>query len=344
MLGLEQGDDGFVDLRVGEPTLVYRALRDAVGVTEIERILRRAGSRAESSLSRYPTVPGDTGLIQEIREKHRTDAPIVVTYGATQGIVASLVAARKLFPEQSSLAFRAPYWPYTPKFAEAAGYVPFVTNEIVQMPSLVASPNNPDGWTIGRPEYNRYMEVRELGCPVIHDAVYRSELFDRSLRYSKPFGNVEVHSLSKTLGVPGLRVGYVICDDPGFYRPILEYVETTSGGVPLILQYTALETLGHLRRYSDVRLDFQSLAMAQLATNRAMFDMVPESIIGSNEATDRSMFGWYPKGPLLDLAKSRVSLLDGATCGSPEMVRANLAAPEADVWEAAYRLSQLDPR
>jgi aspartate/methionine/tyrosine aminotransferase len=77
-------------------------------------------------------------------------------------------------------------------------------------------PHNPTGVMIDDQELNRIVElVESKGCLLLFDETYREMTFGKILPVAASLSPrvISVSSLSKTYGIPGIRLGWLICQD-----------------------------------------------------------------------------------------------------------------------------------
>jgi len=77
-------------------------------------------------------------------------------------------------------------------------------------------PHNPTGVTIDEQEINQLVELIESkGCLLLFDETYREMSFGKILPVAASLSPrvISVSSLSKTYGIPGIRLGWLVCQD-----------------------------------------------------------------------------------------------------------------------------------
>ncbi len=77
-------------------------------------------------------------------------------------------------------------------------------------------PHNPTGVMIDEQELKQVVElVESKGCLLLFDETYREMAFNKTLPVAASLSPsvISVSSLSKTYGIPGIRVGWLICRD-----------------------------------------------------------------------------------------------------------------------------------
>ncbi|HLC67019.1 MAG TPA: aminotransferase class I/II-fold pyridoxal phosphate-dependent enzyme [Candidatus Nanoarchaeia archaeon] len=98
---------------------------------------------------------------------------------------------------------------------------------------VLNSPHNPTGHTFSRAEYKRIMRLAEdHGCLVLSDEMYRFSEYRKQDRL--PSGAefsehcVSLGGLSKTFGLPGLRMGWLVVRDPKIREKICAQKDYTT--------------------------------------------------------------------------------------------------------------------
>ncbi|MEO0560980.1 MAG: aminotransferase class I/II-fold pyridoxal phosphate-dependent enzyme [Chloroflexota bacterium] len=93
---------------------------------------------------------------------------------------------------------------------------------------VINTPHNPTGEHFTRVEFDRVFEIaNQYGSYVLSDEVYRYLEHDASLLL--PAGAelypraISVSDMSKTYGVPGTRVGWMVCQDTGLLNAVLQF-------------------------------------------------------------------------------------------------------------------------
>ncbi len=81
----------------------------------------------------------------------------------------------------------------------------------------LTSPHNPSGTQMTVEELHQVIDVVESkGCVLLFDETYRDLAFGEPLPVAAALSPraISVSSLSKTYGIPGIRIGWLICRDP----------------------------------------------------------------------------------------------------------------------------------
>lgn len=117
---------------------------------------------------------------------------------------------------------------------------------------IVNSPENPTGYVCPDAEMAALLELcRSRGMTLIHDEVYDQLCFDRPHRPAASFGGlanvVQINSMSKKFGVPGLRLGWLVSS------------EETVGVAAKAQDYTTLAVGRFAERAGEVLLECPGL-------------------------------------------------------------------------------------
>jgi aspartate/methionine/tyrosine aminotransferase len=92
-----------------------------------------------------------------------------------------------------------------------------------QLVSLTC-PHNPTGAVISEADLHRLIEIIESkGCTLLFDETYREMNFNGALPPAASLSKhtISVSSLSKTYGLPGIRMGWLMCRDPQLMQTFL---------------------------------------------------------------------------------------------------------------------------
>jgi aspartate/methionine/tyrosine aminotransferase len=88
----------------------------------------------------------------------------------------------------------------------------------------VTLPHNPTGQMISEAELRRLAAaVEAAGCRLLVDETYREMTFGQPLPTAASLSRraISVSSLSKTYGIPGIRIGWLLCRDPELMHTLL---------------------------------------------------------------------------------------------------------------------------
>lgn len=329
----------WIDVSVGEPHLVRDTL---FKVFQIEDELKIGHLKVDDLV--YPAPTGYAPLVRHLEDKH--GAPVIITNGAKQALGAVFYALRMMGKEY--VAMKSPYWCLIPPLVEMHGLEPVLDAQPDaenEDPFLLLAPNNPDG-TCDSPEQLKAWskEYEEAGVPFIHDAAYYTHIYLPETHTLPRIGDVQIYSISKMLGLSGLRIGYVVCPNLEFYKLIRAYMEHMTVGVSISSQSWLFDLLDRrMRSYPTLVQKFESTCAMTLEKNKKLFLQVDPEIleVPADVGEIPGMFGWFKVGPKADFAKAKVNVIDGAAFGVPGMVRMNLAFPTEKVEEIVRRLNSV---
>lgn len=321
--------EGWIDVSVGEPHVV----RDVLLKT-FDLDLTHYPIPTVERMHEYPPPTGYQPLVEFLQDKH--GAPVIITNGAKQALGASFYALKRM--GKKSVGMRSPYWALIPPLVRMHDLHPLLQVEGADA-ALCLLPNNPDGFS-GDPVWLEQY-CRENKMPLIHDAAYYTHVYlprDRDLRQ---FGDVQIYSISKMFGLSGLRLGYVVCPNPEFYRYIQEYMEAMTVGVSVIPQIFLEGLLKTMDRNPNLLKEFEVESAEALSASKQIVSYLdPEVLeVPTNVKVNPGMFGWFKMGSKCNFAKARVNAIDGALFGTPGMVRMNLAFNVGQMSEIVDRLN-----
>ncbi|NIM89387.1 MAG: aminotransferase class I/II-fold pyridoxal phosphate-dependent enzyme [Candidatus Aminicenantes bacterium] len=152
--------------------------------------------------------------------------------------------------------------------------------------------NNPDGAVITDPAEQAKLEriIKELGVPLILDVAYHRMVFNG--KEAQPFSpdvlrqTVVCGTYSKTLQIPGERLGYISCLDPRVARFVYFYNRSHSG-CPSVSPQRGL--IAHLKKYEtapDEITDYNKKLLKEIEARR---NILVEKV--------KEKLGWEMKHP-----------------------------------------------
>lgn len=193
--------------------------------------------RSDTSLHRYGATAGLPELRSAIAKRLGREVDpmgeILIGNGGTHAL---FCAARAVLDDGDEVILASPYWPLAPGIFTACGAHPVeapLTQRLYDDPSLdpfaifeavrtsktraiyFISPNNPDGKVLSSVHLARIADfAREHDLWVFADEVYDEVVFgERPASIATLAGmrerTIELHSLSKSHALAGIRVGYV---------------------------------------------------------------------------------------------------------------------------------------
>lgn len=327
--------EGFIDVSVGEPHVVRETLLKVFDLS-IWNLPK------EDHLFEYPSPYGYKPLVSLLEAKY--NAPVIITNGAKQALGAAFYALHKL--GHTGVEMKTPYWALIPPLAQMHGLQTVLSEPLSQsnLPYLLLSPNNPDGQCLTGPELKTLADTYKANdVPFIHDAAYYTRSYMPSSSSFPVVGDAQIYSISKMLGLSGLRVGYVVCHNPDLYKLILQYMEAMTVGVSIVSQMLTYHILNRMNGYPTLTESFENQSAMALHAAKLLAKQIDPAVleVDSNLENNAGMFGWFKVGPKADFTKSKINLIDGGLFGTPGMVRMNLAFPTDKMEEIVRRLNSV---
>lgn len=331
--------NNFIDLSVGEPYIVREELKNYFGLDEI-----RIAIKTDDFV--YPDPSGYRPLVKLLEEKYR--ASVIIVSGAKQGLAASFYALKKL--GYDLLGTRKPYWALIPPLMDMFNLKLFEDNDeykndvLARTAHLLVAPNNPDGYC---PSDDFILKVNDYckkgGMPLIHDGAYYNHIYLPKEYKLNSIGDVQIFSMSKGLGLSGLRCGYVVCHNPKFYDLIKYYIDQTTVGVSLASQTILYDILMRMRMEPELTAEFEDKCRERLLRNKELLlEVNPEVLeIPKNIKDLCGMFLFSKVGNKADFNKSKLNFVDGKPFGMPGYVRMNLSFSEDKIKEIINRLNSV---
>lgn len=328
--------EGFINAAIGEPHMV----RDNfINIFQIEKELK-VGQINQQELI-YPAPVGYEPLVKLLEARH--GHPVIITNGAKQALGACFYAIKKL--GWNTCSMKSPYWALIPPLATMHG----VHSSFVQQPDtkdnnpfLLLAPNNPDGQCETAEQLLELeQQYKHADLPFIHDAAYYTHIY-LSQEHSLPaVGDVQIYSISKMLGLSGLRIGYVVCKNPKFYSLIQEYMEAMTVGVSIASQSWLHFAFTIMNQNPELVNQFEQSCADTLKHNKKLcLNIDPDVLqVPDNIVDSVGMFGWFKIGAKADFIKSKINLIEGTLFGAPGMCRMNLAWDADQMQEIVERLN-----
>jgi aspartate/methionine/tyrosine aminotransferase len=319
--------DGWLDCSVGEPHIVRENLIKAFDLSAYE--LPNIPHMYE-----YPMPNGYKPLVQLLEEKHK--APVIITNGAKQALGACFYALNQM--NLQFLGMRKPYWALIPPLLKMHG---LEYSEGAYNSYLSLAPNNPDGFM---PDLELEAKTfKEIGVPYIHDGAYYTHTYLPFEYQLKSLGDVQIYSISKMLGLSGLRLGYAVCHSTEFYKLILNYMESMTVGVSVMPQIFLYDLMRRMNAYPTLTQQFESKSYYDIQESKKIIQKVDPEIleVNSDILQQAGIFGWFKVGPKADFVKSKVNVIAGDLFGGPDMIRMNLAFDSTIMEEIVRRLNSV---
>lgn len=263
----------------------------------------------QDGYGRYSSVPGIYGLRQKICDKLKNEnnivtAPenIIVTPGAKQAIVLSLMAILKPFDEVINLT--PSYVSYVPdiKIAEPSAVIKNIPLrkkdyglDFERISSAITSktkvimintPHNPTGRMLSREELNFIRKIAiENKIFVISDEIYELLNFSKKKHYSiAAFDGmkeltVTVNGFSKAFAMTGWRIGYAVLPD-SLCNKVLKLQQHINTNTCTFIQYGALAALSgsaeHIVDYNTKLRNSAEILESHLGKTNRIFFVKPE--------------------------------------------------------------------
>jgi aspartate/methionine/tyrosine aminotransferase len=190
----------------------------------------------------YSAIQGLSSLRRQIASSHDIgESMVIISNGASESI--SLVLACLLRPGAKVLLPRPTFPPYTalvgfhggiPRFYDADDSSGAVLKQLAKHSDIeivmINSPHNPTGSVLSADVVNEL--AQQCGSRrvwLLSDEVYSAFLYDGSefaslaARFSpsKPQRQVVFGSMSKTMGLPAIRIGYALIAHPALYDAVI---------------------------------------------------------------------------------------------------------------------------
>lgn len=261
----------------------------------------------ESMAVAYAPPEGTLDLRQQIGRLHDVDPDwVMVTTGASEALALLMCLAGE---QGSSVALPAPGYPATEALAFAYGlrirsYELKADNGFRQDRStvlsavdsstrlaVVNSPHNPTGSVMAATDMRELAdELRQRSIPLVSDEVFHRLYFkDEVPSAARIPGVIVVGDMSKSLSLPGLRVGWVIDADAGRREAFIEARDHFSlSSSPLMEAFAALA----LREHSRILDRLSAGARANLAALEQFIDSFPSRLQWVKPAGGTLAFPW----------------------------------------------------
>lgn len=310
------------DVSVGEPHLVRDIFLDTFNLFPYEL------SNIPGILE-YPYPSGYKKLVSLLEAKH--NAPVIITNGAKQALAATFYALKQM--GYNKVGMKLPYWALLPPLANMHNMESVFEDpsESPQIPYLLLAPNNPDGQCDSFEKLKQLSNLyKEKNIPFIHDAAYYTHAYIPSTYKLQSLGDIQIYSISKYLGLSGLRLGYCVIHNTKMYKYIQAYMEAMTVGVSNISQHYLFNILNMMDGYPSLVTSFENKAFEALQARKKQFKelnckslIVPDNI--------ESVYGMFLFCKVPDFSifnKAKINVADGKFFGMENYARINLAFHE----------------
>lgn len=240
-------NDG-ISLAIGEP---YMKVDD--------RIIERTKKSLDNNECGYTNAQGDIELIKSICEKEAVEeSNVLVTYGSSEAIFISLLT---LLNKDDEVIIIVPCYPqYAPvvKFCNGiiryvetkyTGYVPTYDNIIKNINSrtkviIINTPSNPTGLSYDVDTLQMIQDIAiKYDIFVISDDVYDCLSYGEKVSFKYNLdSSITLKSFSKTYGMTGYRLGYVISNNETI-KQLLKVHSYLAISIPTFVQKGGVEAL-----------------------------------------------------------------------------------------------------
>jgi aspartate/methionine/tyrosine aminotransferase len=311
---------GFTNMAIGEPFFLEELMRPFYPT------LRHSGSDVT-----YPDSNPIPELEEEIREWLGVpyNYKIVVTCGAKQGLHA-------VFNHLSAMGYGyvcrdTLYWPSIPSICQAHG----IGHGIIPYESdfeLVTFPGNP--LTFAFPPSGAFRTIL--------DAAYTHPTYGVETKWQKEIVRqyvTSVWSAGKMLGCPGVRVGWIITQDPATASSAARFVEQNTSGVSRADQLFVARTMNAVKPYKE---EIQKQANSVLNQNRKIVEGFFEGNV-LKQVGDFGMFTVVRSEQAIDkLKRANVLYLSGPAFGDSQYAaRLSLGLKTVKIIDVVEKLKEI---
>ena len=296
----------------GDPVVVRQAL------TEVLEPDAFTYAKVHLATMGYPPHDGNVKLIEQLKELAcrqsggRKPKHLFVTCGATGAINAALYALKTIRTDWVVTDKR--YYPIFPSLIglsdmimidrDKANFLSNSSNGCVRANfiELVVSPSAPEGL------------VFPFHTADIWDAAYASRTYSSKMGHVPEKYRVMCGSLSKTLGLSGLRLGWVSTDEDELANSLRVYTTASYAGISSISMAIAEQVLQDLNLYG-----FENLSAMYLNDNREQVQKVLTKF-GQSDVPTRGMFAILQLGKpeRKALTKANVKWQPGSSWGEDD--------------------------
>ncbi len=251
---LEKQGKGIIKLNVGEPD--WKPSKQAV---------RTANEALRNGKTNYGSAAGEMQLREKLAELHGCKpSNIVITPGSKFGIHTLLMLS---LSKGDSITFFSPHWTAYELMCKSLGAEPRIVKlsledkwkadvskiDISERTKFIIlnSPCNPTSQAMEEKEEKELIEsARKKGVHVIADDAYRDLCFDGRKERQLEEGLIIANSFSKTFGMTGWRIGYMVAPEE-IAKRLISHIQITVTNVPVFLQLGAARALEDKKKIAD---------------------------------------------------------------------------------------------
>jgi aspartate/methionine/tyrosine aminotransferase len=295
------------DLSWGDPIIVRQALTEVLGYdfSIVHKSIASLG---------YPDHLGTPKLVEQLKNMAEAQSGhrpkhLVVTCGATGAINAAIYALKDRGID--FVVTNKRHYPIYPQIVTTAGMVMIdretkekligLGNPERSFISLTDSPSAPEGL------------VYPFESVDIYDAAYAGKTYTKGGHVPEKF-KIMCGSLSKTLGLPGLRLGWASTDDDNLAIYLGRYVTANCIGQSALSMATAEQIINSLDPYR-----FETKSQNYLNDNREEVQRLLHRF-GQGDTPTRGMFAIISLGKVerRALEKANIKWLPGSLWGETD--------------------------
>lgn len=355
-------DQWLAEHEQSDPPIRYNLASSCGPMWTHGQLLELDGEELREQLVKLPVAyappQGARALREQIARVHGVDPDwILVTTGASEALGIVLCLASE---PGATVSLPWPGYPATETFAKAWGlgvrHYPvsrekgFAFDAATVLGSVdvgtrlvvVNSPHNPTGAVMSHSEIEGLaLELDSRKIPLVADEVFHHVYFDEAQPSAAGLRNVvQIGDLSKSLSLPGLRLGWIIDADAERRAEMLNLRSYLSISSAPLMEAFATAALRHAERLITRLNDVTRANVEQLSRLMAQH----AGRIGWIKPQGGTLaFGWLEDGsdarPLCEaFAKAGVLIAPGDCYGMPSYFRVGLGACEPDQFEQAVRV------
>lgn len=339
---VKQYEDG-ISLAIGEPFCEVN-----------KNIIRKTKESLDNKETKYTNAQGDTKLIEAICKKENVNNDeVLVTLGSSEGIFITLLSI--LNPEDEVIIITPCYPQYTPVVQFCCAKVKYVdtlktnnvpTKEEIQKvitnktkAIIINSPANPTGKSYDKEtlEIINHLSIKH-NFFIICDDVYECLTYKKIEKFEKENSKIiKLKSFSKTYGMTGFRLGYIIADKMTI-KEILKVHSYLAISVPVFIQKAGVEALKITEFNNHFLQENLKIIIDFLDRNNLSYISVDGGIfIFINiKKTNKTSIQFCDE--LLD--EFHVACVPGNCFLAPDYIRINFGVKKEELLESLSRIQQ----